>query len=192
MNCYIMGPTGPKGDADTIEVRNTTTVGPNESARVIDTYNSGKHILDFEIPSCNFNSVFGYKYSDVGTVLNLLKQKHEIIPLNRIGESFGVDVNNENKFLILEDGVYKIEYYFSGSISNDTAFFTELLQNDNVIDGTTVSKDLVTNTDSEFYANTVVRLNNGDFITLNVRTNSDTILTLAPDINAYLIITKLI
>lgn len=192
MNCYIMGPTGPKGDADIIEVRNTITVSSTENARVIDNYNSGKHVLDFEIPSGNFNSVFGYKYSDVGTVLNLTKQKSEVIPLNMIGESAGVDVNENDKFLILEDGVYKIEYYFSGSISNDTAFFTELLQNDNVIDGTTVSKDLITNTDSEFYASTITRLSNGDFITLNVRANSNTVLTLAPDINAYLIITKLI
>ena len=52
-NCYIVGPTGPKGDngnADTIEIRNTKTVGPEDAAKVIDTYDSGRHILDFEIP----------------------------------------------------------------------------------------------------------------------------------------------
>ena len=48
-NCYIVGPTGPKGEADTIEVRNTITVDPSQDARVIDTYSTGKHILDFEI-----------------------------------------------------------------------------------------------------------------------------------------------
>ncbi len=72
-NCYIVGPTGPKGEADTIEVRNTITVDPSQEACVIDTYSAGKHILDFEIPRGEASSinVFAYKYSDVGTVLTL-------------------------------------------------------------------------------------------------------------------------
>lgn len=49
-NGYIVGPTGPKSEADTIEVRNTITVDPSQDARVIDTYSADKHILDFEIP----------------------------------------------------------------------------------------------------------------------------------------------
>ena len=79
---------------------------------------------------------------------------------------------------------------------NDTAFFTELLRNDEVIDGTTISKDLITNTDSDFYGATVLELEQNDFISLSVRadadTDTDTVLTLAPDINAYVIITKFV
>ena len=77
---------------------------------------------------------------------------------------------------------------------NDTAFFTELLRNDEVIDGTTISKDLITNTDSDFYGATVLELEQNDFISLSVRANADTdtVLTLAPDINAYVIITKFV
>ena len=77
---------------------------------------------------------------------------------------------------------------------NDMAFFTELLRNDEVIDGTTISKDLITNTDSDFYGATVLELEQNDFISLSVRANADTdtVLTLAPDINAYVIITKFV
>ncbi len=192
-NCYIPGPTGPKGEADTIQVRDTITVDASMPARVIDTYNSGKHILDFEIPSASSSiDAFGYKYSDTGTVLNLSRQKGEKIPLNRIGESIKIGVNLNDDFVILEDGIYKIEYFFSGSISNDTAFFTEILLNDIVIDGTTISKDLITNTDSDFYGMTISKLKKDDLISLSVRSNSDTVLTMAPDINAYVIITKLV
>lgn len=193
-NCYIVGPTGPKGDADTIEVRDTITVDPSQNARVIDTYSAGKHILDFEIPRGESSSikVFACKYSDVGTVINLTKQVEDIIPLNRTGTSLGIDVSSNDHFVILENGIYKIEYYFSGSIANDTAFFTEILRNDEVIDGTTISKDLITNTDSDFYGATVLKLEQNDFISLSVRANTDTVLTLAPDINAYVIITKFV
>lgn len=197
-NCYIMGPTGR---SESIEVRNTTTVSPDMNAKVIDTYSSGKHILDFEIPrgydgnigptGPEFARAFGYKYSDVGTVLNLTKQIGEKISLNRGVESKEIDISKDDEFIILIDGIYKIEYYFSGSITDDTAFFTELLSNDEVIDGTTISKDLITNEDSDFIGASVVSLKNGDVISLSVRANADTVLTLAPDTNAYLIITRL-
>lgn len=66
-------------------------------------------------------------------MINLTKQVEDIIPLNRTGTSLGIDVLTNDHFTILEKGIYKIEYYFSGSIANDTAFFTELLRNDEVL-----------------------------------------------------------
>ena len=70
----------------------------------------------------------------------------------------------------------------------------ERIRNDEVIDGTTISKDLITNTDSDFYGATVLELEQNDFISLSVIANADTdtVLTLAPDINAYVIITKFV
>lgn len=68
----------------------------------------------------------------------------------------------------------------------------ERIRNNEVIDGTTISIDLITNTDSDFYGATVLELEQNDFISLSVRANADTVLTLAPDINAYVIITKFV
>ena len=51
--CYIMGPTGPagpQGEGETITIRNTITGDPDTSAKVIDTIQDKKHILDFVIP----------------------------------------------------------------------------------------------------------------------------------------------
>lgn len=200
-NCYIISPMGKMGKADLIQVRNTKTVSPDMEAKVIDTYNSGKHILDFEIPRGHdgnigptgpeFATAFAYKYSDVGTVINLTKQISEKIPFNRSGDSKQIDINKDDEVIILVDGIYKIEYYYSGSIVNDTAFFAELLKNDEVIDGTTISKDVTTNVDNDFFAACIVSLAKGDVISLVVRTNTDTVLTSAPDTNAYILITKL-
>ncbi len=201
-NCYLVGPTGPRGEADTIEVRNTTTVAAGEKALVIDTYNLGKHILDFQIPmgvtgpigptGPEFIKAFGHKFSDIGTVLNLEKQVSMKIPLNRNGEAREIDLEDNSDFIILENGIYKLEYYLSCFISSDTAFFTELLKNGDIIDGSTISKDLVTNTDSDFYGAVVTTLRENDRISLGVRANNDVVLTLNPDTNAYVIITKMI
>ena len=43
-----------------------------------------------------------------------------------------------------------------------------------------------------FYESTILELKKNDFISLSVRANADTVLTLAPDINAYVIITKFV
>lgn len=198
-NCYLVGPTGPRGVADTIEIGKTTTVSPDREALVIDTYSLGKHILDFEIPmgvtgptGPSIILAFGYKFSDLGTILNLTRQEVMKVPLNRNGEARKINLEDNSDFIIVENGIYKLEYYFSGSISSDTAFFTELLRNGEAIDGTTISKDLITNTDSDFYGACVTTLEANDRISLGVRANNDVVLTFAPDINAYVIITKLI
>lgn len=200
-NCYIISPIGKAGKADSIQIRNTKTVPPDMDAKVIDTYNSGKHILDFEIPrgydgdigptGPEFATAFAYKYSDVGTVLNLTKQTSEKIPFNRSGNSKQVDISKDDEFIILVEGIYKIEYYYSGSITDDTAFFTEILKNGEVIDGTTISKDVTTNVDNDFFASCIISLTKDDVISLAVRANADTVLTSAPDTNAYIVITRL-
>lgn len=117
---------------------------------IIDAYSFGKHILDFEIPMRGTGLTgpsvilaFGYKFSDLGTILNLTKQEVVKVSLNRNGEAREINLEDNSDFIILENGIYKLEYYFSGSISSDTAFFTELLRNGEAIDGTTISKDLL-------------------------------------------------
>lgn len=165
-NCYLVG---PRGEKDTIEVRKTKTLPPDRKALVIDTYGFGKHILDFEIPmGCTGPTgpsvilAFGYKFSDLGTILNLTKQEVVKVSLNRNGEAREINLEDNSDFIILENGIYKLEYYFLGSISSDMAFFTELLRNGEAIDGTTISKYLVTNTDSDFYGTCVTTLEAND------------------------------
>ncbi len=44
------GPADPQGEGKTITIRNTITGDPDTSAKVIDTIQDKKHILDFVIP----------------------------------------------------------------------------------------------------------------------------------------------
>ena len=101
-------------------------------------------------------------------------------------------VDNENKVIIKETGIYKIQYFFSASLSKETALFTQVLKNNETIDGSEISKDVNAQEDTDFYGLTVIRLNPNDVITLAVKARKTAILTPAPDTNAYLYITKLI
>lgn len=86
---------------------------------VIDAYSFGKYILDFEIPMRGTGLTgpsvilaFGYKFRDLGTILNLTKQEVVKVPLNKNGEAREINLEDNSDFIILENGIYKFEYYF--------------------------------------------------------------------------------
>ncbi len=195
-----VGPTGPKGDAEGIKIRKTETIEPNEEASVIDTLINKTHILDFKIPKGDIGptgppgplprSVFGYKFSDAGNVINLEANKFKEVELNRNGEIIGI-ANKDNAFNVIDDGIYKIEYFFSASSSIQTALFTEVWLNGEFVEGSEVSKDVIINDDIDFHSIAVTRAKKGDIINLVVKTTKASVLTTAPDTNAYLFISKL-
>lgn len=116
-NCYILGPTGPKGmDGDKIIVERTTTLDEDMSAEVIDRVEDNIHNLEFRIPrgksGTSNNPTYGCKFSDVGTTYNLEVLQGEKINLNRISDFKNIIIDIENEFVIISGGIYKIEYFF--------------------------------------------------------------------------------
>lgn len=57
--------------------------------------------------------------------------------------------------------------------------------------GTEISKDVIKNTDTDFYGVTLAELNENDSITLSLKSSKKVEVTSAPDINAYMIIIKI-
>ncbi len=189
----IIGPTGPAGISEKIFIRSTITKKPGTEAEVIDTKENNTHILDFKIPAGSTPiATFAYKFNDEGDNINLEPNTLAQISLNRTGDFSNMIVDNENKVIIKETGIYKIQYFFSASLSKETALFTQVLKNNETIDGSEISKDVNAQEDTDFYGLTVIRLNPNDVITLAVKARKTAILTPAPDTNAYLYITKLI
>lgn len=195
------GPTGPSGQSETITIRNTTTTNPGSEAKVIDTYVNQNHILDFEIPKGdigptgptgpNPRSFYAYKFSDVGNTINLTETISERIELNRTSFSDGINTNEEDVMVITTTGIYKIEYFFSGSSTVETALTVFVGNTNEAIDGSEISKDVIINTDTDFHGNVLARLEENDVVSLNIVAKKDTIITPAPDTNAYLLINRI-
>ena len=195
-NCYVLGPTGPKGsDGDKILISKTTTLDEDMSAEVIDRVDGNIHNLEFRIPrgksGTSNNPTYGYKFSDVGTTYDLEVLQGKPISLNRISDFKNIITDIEDEFVIINRGIYKIEYFFSGHASEDTALFVGVSQNGEILDGTEISKDVIKNTDTDFYGVTLAELNENDSITLSLKSRKKTEVTSAPDINAYVIIIKI-
>lgn len=195
-NCYILGPTGPKGiDGDKILISKTTTLDEDMSAEVIDRVDGNIHNLEFRIPrgksGTSNNPTYGYKFSDVGTTYDLEVLQGKIISLNRISDFKNIITDIEDEFVIISSGIYKIEYFFSGHASEDTALFVGVSKNGEILDGTEISKDVIKNTDTDFYGVTLAELNRNDSITLSLKSRNRVEVTSAPDINSYMIIIKI-
>ena len=192
-NCYVLGPTGMDGDK--IIVERTITSDEDMSAEVIDRVEGNIHNLEFRIPrgksGTSNNPTYGYKFSDVGTTYDLEVLQGKIISLNRISDFKNIITDIADEFIIVTSGIYKIEYFFSGHASIDTALFIGVSQNGEVLDGTEISKDVVKNNDTDFYGVTLAELEENDSITLSIKSRKEVEVTSAPDINAYVIIIKI-
>lgn len=198
-NCYVLGPTGPTGPTgtagDKILVTKTVTLDENMVAEVIDNIEGNTHNLEFRIPRGKSGSstspTYAYKFSDIGTTYDLEPLQEQTIGLNRISDFKNVVTDTDDEFIIITSGIYKIEYFYSGHASEDTALFVGVSQNNEVLDGTEISKDVVKNTDTDFYGVTLAELSENDSITLSIKSRKKVEVTSAPDINAYVIIVKI-
>ena len=186
-NCYQIfpgatgpaGPTGPTGPEGTIGA--TGPIGPTGSTGP--TGPTG--------PSGSNPAVFAYKYNDEGNTKALTANQTEQVDLAINSEASGISVTLENSMIINTSGIYKIEYFFSGSISENAALVTELENNSISINGSEISKDVIANTDTDFHNAIITEASQNDVINIGIRANKNVTLTPAPDVNAYLIITKL-
>ena len=186
-NCYQIfpgatgpaGPTGPTGPEGTIGA--TGPIGPTGATGP--TGPTG--------PSGTNPAVFAYKYNDEGNTKELTANQTEQIDLAINSEASGISVTLENSMIINTLGIYKIEYIFSGTISENAALVIELENNGISINGSEISKDLIANTDTDFHGAVIINANQNDVINIGVRANKNVTLTPAPDVNAYLIVTKL-
>ena len=195
------GPAGANGQSETLTIRNTTTTNSGSNAKVIDTYINKNHILDFEIPKGdigptgptgpNPRSFYAHKFSDVGNTINLTEAISERIELNRTNFSDGINTNEEDIMIINTTGIYKIEYFFSGSSTVETALTVFVGNTDEAIDGSEISKDVTINTDTDFHGTLLARLEENDVVSLNIVAKKDTVVTPAPDTNAYLLINRI-
>ncbi len=198
------GPTGPSGkNGDTIYVRSTVTAEAGNSAKVIDTNEGNNHILDFVIPkgfigptgptgpAGPVNVAFAHRFNDVGTIMNLTENVPNFVTLNRNGEAMNIGIEEEGSFIIKSNGIYKIDFFFSGWASIDTSLVLGIDKNDEIVDGSEISRDITANTDSFFYGSVIIKCVSNDSIGFFIKSRKDVTITYSPDINAYMIITKL-
>ena len=136
-------------------------------------------------------SAFGRKYDNSINNINLQENVAQTIPLASNGPNSGIGVDTANALTINESGTYKVDYYFSGSTSQNANITVEINQNQTSIGSTTIIKDTTANVDTDFIGSSINSFAAGDKITLTIESTSTVTVTPTTGTSAYLNIYKI-
>ena len=160
------GPTGPQGLQGLQGIQGPT--GPTGPAgpTAIETY--------------------GRKYNTSTDNISLETNIAQNIPLGNNGPTNKITTATQNTLTITENGVYLVEYGFSGSSSTNATLTVEVNQNANAISGTSIVKTVTANNNTDFNSSTINSFAVGDEIGLSINSSTAATITPANGTNAYL------
>ena len=162
------GPTGPQGLQGLQGIQGPT--GPT-GPTAIETY--------------------GRKYNTSTDNISLETNIAQNIPLGNNGPTNNITTVTQNTLTITENGVYLVEYGFSGSSSTNATLTVEVNQNANAISGTSIVKTVTANNNTDFNSSTINSFAVGDEIGLSIKSSTAATITPANGTNAYLNIVRI-
>ena len=168
------GPTGPQGLQGLQGIQGPTgPTGPTGPAgpTAIETY--------------------GRKYNTSTDNISLETNIAQNIPLGNNGPTNNITTATQNTLTITENGVYLVEYGFSGSSSTNATLTVEVNQNANAIGGTSIVKTVTANNNTDFNSSTINSFAVGDEIGLSINSSTAATITPANGTNAYLNIVRI-
>ena len=168
------GPTGPQGLQGLQGIQGPTgPTGPTGPAgpTAIETY--------------------GRKYNTSTDNISLETNIAQNIPLGNNGPTNNITTATQNTLTITENGVYLVEYGFSGSSSTNATLTVEVNQNANAISGTSIVKTVTANNNTDFNSSTINSFAVGDEIGLSINSSTAATITPANGTNAYLNIVRI-
>lgn len=170
----IQGPTGPTGPTGPQGLQGLQGIqGPTGPAgpTAIETY--------------------GRKYNTSTDNISLETNIAQNIPLGNNGPTNNITTATQNTLTITENGVYLVEYGFSGSSSTNATLTVEVNQNANAIGGTSIVKTVTANNNTDFNSSTINSFAVGDEIGLSIKSSTTATITPANGTNAYLNIVRI-
>ena len=191
------GPTDPQGPVSiAVGVTTTTDLGTNASVNNVGT--DDNVILNFNIPRGETGpagptaiETYGRKYNTSTDNISLETNIAQNIPLGNNGPTNKITTATQNTLTIAENGVYLVEYGFSGSSSTNATLTVEVKQNANAIDSTSIVKTVTANNNTDFNSSTINSFAVGDEIGLSIKSSTAATITPANGTNAYLNIVRI-
>lgn len=211
-----IGPTGPQGPrglpgeigiSEVITIDGTETLDPDEPAEVQDDFDRNIHHLTFYIPKgekgdtgqigpqgpAGPSKIVSYaeKYLDDPQMLSLTAEVDTTVPLNSEGPALFANYDTENSIDIKQQGFYQISYFFSASPNNYCKLRVSVKNNDLLLPGGNINASFQANSINSVSNSIITALDNGDVLSLCVRSNVTTDLSFENGSNAVLSIVKI-
>ena len=134
---------------------------------------------------------YGRKYNTSTDNISLETNIAQNIPLGNNGPTNKITTATQNTLTITENGVYLVEYGFSGSSSTNATLTVEVKQNANAIGSTSIVKTVTANNNTDFNSSTINSFAVGDEIGLSIKSSTAATITPANGTNAYLNIVRI-
>lgn len=180
------GPTGPQGAAGP-----QGAIGPQGVAGPQGLQGQQGPTGPTGPAAASATNTYGRKYDTTENNITLEQNIAQEIPLGSNGPSNGITLETQNKLTIPTTGIYKVDYYFSGSSSANADITVSVKQNDTSIGSTTISKNVTANVDADFVGSTINSFTANDKIGLAIESNTAATVSPASDTSAYLNIIRL-
>lgn len=202
-----MGPKGDTGESEKITVVETRTIDPGSNANITDNFTNNTHNLTFLIPRGNTGpagppgskgdtgsailEAYASLYENNGNSYTLTANTPNQVELGSVSASKEVDTSFTNTIKINKQGMYKIDYYFSGQTTNNADISLELRKENRTINGSKITKQVSTAEYVSFNGSIIVSLNINDKIDMAVTSSTNITLTPGEDTISYLNILKI-
>ena len=173
----IQGPTGPTGPTGPQGLQGLQGIPGTEGP----TGPAGPTAIE----------TYGRKYNTSTDNISLETNIAQNIPLGNNGPTNKITTATQNTLTITENGVYLVEYGFSGSSSTNATLTVEVNQNANAISGTSIVKTVTANNNTDFNSSTINSFAVGDEIGLSIKSSTAATITPANGTNAYLNIVRI-
>ena len=136
--CIMVGPTGPSGISDTIQIGKVYTTSPYNEASITDTKIKNKHVLDFVIPR-GFDGIPGptsptsrrcaylVTFNDSTNVDGIKIDSNERIPIEHIELDVSniITLNDDKTLKFNNPGYYKVSFIVNAYSKNDDTIFNK-------------------------------------------------------------------
>lgn len=202
-----MGPRGFPGEigrSEVITIDGTETIEAGEEASVLDDLEDRVHHLTFYIPKGEKGDIgpqgipgvvptiaYAQKYSDSNFELQLKKLVEATVPLNELGPAFNASYDTANSIDIKETAIYLVSYFLSVTPKEDVSLRLAPKDNDILLPSGNITVNCKANINKNISNTIIAALNEGDVLTLNIRTEEDSTLTFNVGTNAVLSIFKI-
>ncbi len=207
------GPQGEKGKSEGIMISGTETLEPEKEASVKDNFDGTTHNLTFLIPR-GLKGEMGPKgsdgetgpqgpageallgayvslYEDNGNSYTLKANVANQVELSKTSQSKNVNTTFTNSARIKNEGIYKIDYFFSATSSASADISIEVRKDNTTIPGTKIVRKTGAQEYVYFLGSIIKDLNQNEIIDLAVTSSVATTLTPGDETISYMNLMKI-
>lgn len=183
----VNGAKGEPGQSDKIKIVRIITLDPEEEAQIEDNFDGTTHNLTISLPKGEKGDIgpagsaalesYASLYEDNGNSITLKPNVTNQVELGKHSQNKNVNISFTNAVKIKNEGIYKIDYFYSAVPSDNTEITLSLRKENNPIAGTKIIKKVTKDEQFTINGSIIIDLNKDDLIDLGISSQTEVTLT---------------